>query len=158
MLVLAFGGNVGDVQSTFDLALKEVEEQLGPLIRRSHLYKSEPWGFSEQPWFINMIAEFRTSLSPIECLDKCQAIEKINGRVRKTNQYAERTLDLDILFFDQIVMETDRLTIPHPKIATRRFILVPLCETWPTLRHPKAECSVNELMTNCTDPLQVVRI
>lgn len=154
-LILAFGGNLGEVAATIAAAMSEAEAALGPLVRKSALYKSEPWGQSGQPWFLNQLAEFETRLLPLDCLRACQAIEDRHGRVRGADRNAARTLDIDLLYYDVLVLDTAELVLPHPRIAQRRFILLPLAEAWPELIHPPHGPSAAELLERCADPLQV---
>jgi 2-amino-4-hydroxy-6-hydroxymethyldihydropteridine diphosphokinase len=114
---------------------------LGPRIRvvaRSHVYESPPWGFPDQPWFLNQAIEIQTTLSPRGLLARCQGVEQSLGRLR-TVRWGPRTIDVDILLYDDVVMSTPDLVIPHPELRRRAFVLVPLAEIAPSLRLPTGE-------------------
>lgn len=116
------------------------------LIRTSALYETEPWGVKDQNWFLNMTAEIKTSLSPLDLLLKCRNIEKTLGRNReKETRWGERTIDIDIIFYDKTVMETEILTVPHKHMHERAFVLVPLLELIPDYVHPVINKSVFDL-------------
>jgi 2-amino-4-hydroxy-6-hydroxymethyldihydropteridine diphosphokinase len=154
-LILAFGGNLGEVATAISAALQEAERLLGSLRGTSQVYRSEPWGSSGQPWFLNQVAEFETRLAPLDCLRACQAIEDRHGRLRTVDRNAARTLDIDLLYYDDLVMDTPELVLPHPRIAQRRFVLVPLAERWGDFRHPPDGPKVAELLERCGDRLSV---
>jgi 2-amino-4-hydroxy-6-hydroxymethyldihydropteridine diphosphokinase len=154
-LILSLGGNLGEVEATLAAALREAERLLGPLVRTSHIYRSEPWGSSGQPWFLNQVAEIDTAIAPLDCLHACQAIEDRHGRLRTVDRNAARTLDIDLLYYDERVMDIRELVLPHPRIAERRFVLVPLAECWAEFKHPPGGPTVAELLKRCVDPLGV---
>ena len=154
-LILGLGGNLGQVAAALSAALQEAERLLGPLIHASRVYRSEPWGSGGQPWFLNQIAEFETRLAPLDCLRACQAIEDRHGRLRTVDRNAARTLDIDLLYYDELVMDTPELVLPHPRIAQRHFVLVPLAEQWGAFRHPPQGPTVAELLERCEDRLRV---
>lgn len=116
------------------------------LIRSTALYETEPWGLKNQNWFLNMAMEIKTSLSPQDLLMKCQNIEKMLGRNRqKEVRWGERTIDIDIIFYDKETMESQVLTVPHKYMHKRAFVLVPLLELIPDFVHPVLNKSVSEL-------------
>jgi 2-amino-4-hydroxy-6-hydroxymethyldihydropteridine diphosphokinase len=134
LAALGLGGNVGDVRAALGRALAALaaHPQIA-LVARSSLYRTPAWGPVAQAPFLNMAALLRTSLAPHPLLDLCLAIEKSEGRVR-AERYGPRTLDIDILSYDAIVLTDERLTLPHPRLAERAFALVPLAEIAPTIR------------------------
>lgn len=122
------------------------------LIRTSALYETEPWGVKDQNWFLNMTAEIKTPLSPEDLLVKCQNIEKTLGRNRENEtRWGERTIDIDIIFYDKTIMKTDILTIPHKHMHERAFVLVPLLELIPDFVHPVFNKSVSDLYDELED-------
>ena len=139
--VLITGGNLGDVKSRLQQAQRLINDRVGIVLRCSHRYKSQPWGFTAQ-------------LSPDELLDEVQAIEKELGRDREEERrlkeqsgapYSSRMIDIDILFYDDLIIESPRLTIPHPLLQERDFVLAPLCELMKNKRHPVSGKTVEEL-------------
>ena len=115
------------------------------LLRISNLYETEPVGLAGQPWFLNLVAEFETDLPPLELLQRAQQAELALGRTR-TIPNGPRTVDIDILLYGPLVMETEALTIPHPRYHERRFVLAPLAELKPQLRDPRTGTTVEELL------------
>ena len=126
--LMAFGGNVGDVRDTFDRALAEFCDGVDVrLTARSSDYATPPWGVRDQPPFINMCAAVETRLTPHNLLARAQAVEQMFGRNRASEQHwGPRTLDIDILAYDDLVLRTPDLTLPHPRLFERAFVLVPL--------------------------------
>ena len=133
LAALGLGGNLGDVRAAFERALASLAAHPElELVARSSIYCTPPWGPVAQPPFLNMAALARTRLSPHALLDLCLAIERQQGRVR-AERYGPRTLDIDILAYDQLSVEDERLTLPHPRLLERAFALVPLAEIAPDL-------------------------
>ena len=131
--LMAFGGNVGDVRDTFDRALAEFCDGVDVrLTAGSSDYATPPWGVRDQPPFINICAAVETRLSPHNLLAHAQAVEQMFGRNRASEQHwGPRTLDIDILAYDDLILRTQDLTLPHPRLFERAFVLVPLAEIAP---------------------------
>lgn len=152
---LLIGGNLGDRFALLNRAKKSIEENIGELVKESSIYETAPWGFESEQDFLNQVLIVFTKLTPVEVLEKCQIIENELGRKRQSEQYASRTMDIDILFYnDQIVNETN-LTIPHEHLHKRRFTLEPLVELSPDLVHPIINKTLKEILLNCTDESEV---
>ncbi len=139
------GGNRGDVRRTLERAVKRIEERIGAVKRTSGYYESAPWGFEAEQPFWNQAVEVETRLRPEALLDEVLAIEAELGRDRSEEErekrttgqrYASRMLDIDILLYDDEVIRTPRLEIPHPRMGGREFVLRPLCELMPERCHP----------------------
>jgi len=124
---------------------------------RSSLYQTEPFGKSNQDWFVNSVVEVTTHLSPELLFKACLEIEKKMGRIRG-EKWGPRIIDLDVLFYDDCVFRESNLEVPHPGIAERSFVLVPMNEIAPDLVHPKLKKSVETLLEEIPNPQQVNRI
>ena len=157
-LVLSFGGNQLTTASCFEKSVTLLADELGKQILISKIYESEPWGF-EQPThpFLNQIVVFATKKEPKEVLEITQNIEKKLGRKTKSTnkQYTDRPIDIDILFYGKLVLDSEKLTIPHSLITKRKFILEPLNEILPNFIHPIHNKSAKELLLQCEDNLTV---
>lgn len=152
-VVLLLGGNLGDRMALIDEAQKSIEVFCGKIILASSLYESEAWGFDSSDKFLNKVVVINTEYSPYEILDKIQNIEKNMGRKRKDNKliYESRPMDIDILFFNDEIINTDRLIIPHPKLHERLFTLKCLDEIMPDYIHPLLKNSIREIILMCDD-------
>ena len=157
-LYLLLGGNLGDKKQVFEETIRLLNEQLGKITRQSQIYETEPWGFESSDLFWNQALELSVSISAMEALDRTQQIEQQLGRRRKVNQYDSRIIDIDILFYGDQVISLEKLTIPHPRIQERKFVLVPLNEIAPQLMHPVLQKSIAQLLLECPDPLRVERV
>jgi len=133
MVFIALGGNLGDVRATFANALEMLCDGVETrLVARSASYMTPPWGVEDQPPFINCCASIETRLSPHDLLARVQEIERAFGRDRASERrWGPRTLDIDILTYDDLVTETQDLTLPHPRLLERAFVLVPLADIAP---------------------------
>ena len=157
-LYLLLGGNLGNKQQVFSEARERLARQLGPITTQSAIYETEPWGFESDDMFCNQVLEISTGLSPEDVLANSQQIEQELGRIRKANQYDSRIIDIDILFYDNLIIQTEKLVVPHPRIQERKFALVPLCEIAPELIHPLFLKSIKQILAECTDPLKVEKV
>lgn len=146
VVYLSLGSNLGKREENISKALGEIRENIGEITKTSSAYETEPWGFTSPNKFINIAAEINTALSPRELLAATQKTEEKLGRCRKvTERYEDRTIDIDILLYDNIVTEEKDLVIPHPKMQQRTFVMEPLAEIAPQLRHPVSGRSVKEI-------------
>lgn len=126
------------------------------LIRTSAFYETEPWGMDSENWFVNAVVEIKTSLSPQELLAECQRIEKQLGRKREeSKEYSDRTIDIDILFYNKDIINDENLTIPHKFVHLRAFTLVPLLELIPNFEHPVLHKTISELHNDLENPEMV---
>ncbi len=147
---ISAGANLGDRRRNLEQGLASLLEA-GVLIRkRSSYFETEPVGFHEQPWFLNMVIEAETALTALGLLRLCQGIEVALGRAR-TFPGAPRLLDLDILFYGNLIIEMECLVIPHPRAAERRFVLEPLAQIAPTYVHPLLRQTISSLLASCRD-------
>jgi 2-amino-4-hydroxy-6-hydroxymethyldihydropteridine diphosphokinase len=152
---LLLGGNLGDKKKVFENARIKLENQLGEITAQSAIYETEPWGFESDDLFWNQALEITTSLAPEEVLQATQQTEQELGRIRKTNQYDSRIIDIDILMYNAQMINLENLTIPHPRLQERKFALIPLNEIAPELVHPLFQKSIGQLLDECPDRLQV---
>ena len=149
-VILGIGGNTGDRLKNLLLAGGLLADKLGAITAFSPIVESEPWGFNSQNWFLNQILILETSQSPGELIETCLAIEEILGR-KRTDSYSDRIMDIDILFYGNQIITDQNLTIPHPRLHLRSFILKPLENLRPELIHPIMGLSVKEMLESCTD-------
>lgn len=151
---LLLGGNLGDRVAALRFAAGELALRVGELTQASEVFESEPWGSTSQEWYLNQAIELRTSLFPEMVLKQALAIELDWGRTRSTPN-ADRTLDIDILLMEDVVIETESLKIPHPRLLERRFALLPLSQIASANLIPKTELTVSEALIICPDLLAV---
>ncbi len=151
---LLLGSNLGDRHALLERATQLIGKAVGPVIRKSADYSTAPWGKSDQPDFFNRVLVVNTKLSAEDTLNRILDIEKKMGRIRE-QRYAPRTIDIDILFYNKSIISKPRLTIPHPQIAERRFVLTPLNELSPQFIHPVHHKNIHQLLSNCKDKLPV---
>ena len=152
---VGIGSNMGDRVLNCKKALQEMSA-FSKILRVSSVYETEPFGNEEQPKFINCAVEIETVLTPLELLDLLQSIEDKLER-RRGERWGPRTIDLDIIFYDDLIIDTDGLTIPHVSAHTRRFVLEPLCELEPRLLHPGFGVQLSELLNNIEDTKKVAK-
>ncbi|MBI4675194.1 MAG: 2-amino-4-hydroxy-6-hydroxymethyldihydropteridine diphosphokinase [Chloroflexi bacterium] len=148
-IYLALGANLGDRMQNLRAALRQLAPHI-KLTRLSPVYETEPWGIADQPRFLNMAVAAETTLPPHALLHALKHIEQNMGRT-ETIRYGPRVIDLDILLYDARVVQTNDLEIPHPRLAERRFVLVPLNDIAPTLVHPCLKKAVQELLRALPD-------
>ncbi len=146
-IVLGFGSNLGDREEYILAAYRLLEEELGELIKKSSFIETSPWGFESDNSFINSVAVFETQKTPFEALEICNKIEKELGRQRNSlhKGYQNRTIDIDILFYEDIVLDTPTLKIPHPLIQERDFVLTPLKGILPNYIHPTLKKEIKDI-------------
>jgi 2-amino-4-hydroxy-6-hydroxymethyldihydropteridine diphosphokinase len=153
-IYLSLGSNIGDRERNLQKAVEQLVSQDVRVLHASRIYETEPVDYVNQAWFLNQVVEAETVLFPMQLLTCIGRIERDLGR-KRTVRKGPRTIDIDILFYAAAVVETARLEIPHPRIAERRFVLAPLAELAPDLRHPVTHRSVRQMLE--TAPPAVVR-
>ncbi len=153
---IALGSNLGDRLAHLRRAVRALRE-LGEVEAVSPVYETEPVGYVDQPRFLNTVLRLRTELSPRELLERMQQIERQEGRVR-TFPNAPRTLDLDLILYDDVVTETPELTLPHPRFHERAFVLRPLVDIAPDVAHPLLDLTARELLERLEPVTGIARL
>jgi 2-amino-4-hydroxy-6-hydroxymethyldihydropteridine diphosphokinase len=151
---LLMGGNVGDSKKSLLEAAGILEAECGTIVRKSSIYNTAPWGKTDQQNFLNQALLLNTKLSPKELMRNILLIEEKMGRQR-LEKNGPRVIDIDILFYNDLVLEDHLLTIPHPALHYRRFALIPLAEIAPTFIHPVLKKDIQQLLLDCADHLEV---
>ena len=155
---LGIGGNIGKKKFNFLKTYILIKKKLGKVLQASSVYETPPWGFNSPDNFWNMVIKIETDLSPDELIAGIISIEDSFCRVRTEGIYRSRKMDIDILYYDNIVLDSITLTIPHPKIQDRLFVLVPLSEIAPEHKHPLLKMTTLELLENCKDRSAIKKI
>ncbi len=151
-VLLLIGGNEGDRIDNIKQSKKLIEERIGQIANQSGIYESEPWGFEHAQNFLNQVLEVQCTMDAMDILEISQGIEKELGRSVKTSDgYEGRTMDIDILFYEDEIINTERLVIPHPHLHKRKFTLLPLVEKWDNFLHPTLIKTMKELLIECND-------
>ncbi len=157
--VTIFGSNSGNKRELLKKAIRQLSSA-GHIIASSSLYETAPWGFEAKENFLNRVVIFETDLPPLAFLKSCLETEKQLGRTRLPNgpRYASRPIDIDLLFYDSLILDTPELILPHPRMAERNFVLVPLSEIIPDFLHPQLHKTIRQLSAECSDTLPVKKI
>jgi 2-amino-4-hydroxy-6-hydroxymethyldihydropteridine diphosphokinase len=156
---LCLGGNLGNCFETFKQVCGQINQHVGAITMQSSVYQSQAWGMDKAPDFYNQVIKLETTLSAEELLLILLEIEKKLGRERtETTTYQSRLIDIDILFFNKKIIETDTLHIPHPRLHLRKFVLEPLNEIAPNFVHPVLNKTISQLLHECTDTGQVKKL
>ncbi len=152
---LGLGSNTGDRKDNLLRALAMISARVGEITKISSLYESDAWGYQSGNKFLNAVVAVKTTLHPDEVLSDIKDIEKLQGRTEKKSvDYEDRLIDIDILFYDQLVLETDKLVVPHPHLEKRKFVLAPMAEIAPGFVHPVLRKKIKELNKACVDLIQ----
>jgi 2-amino-4-hydroxy-6-hydroxymethyldihydropteridine diphosphokinase len=155
--VLLLGSNTGDLPGNLNLALKLIAAKIGTINTLSHIYKTEPWGLTDQPFYYNQVVEVLTDFDAHRLMDNLLEIETDIGR-KRTEKWAPRIIDLDILYFNDEIVNERGLTIPHPHLHERRFTLAPLTEVFPEMIHPVLKKKNSDLLASLNDTLSVWKV
>lgn len=151
------GSNQGQRKRFLQKAIDEIKKQCGSIVNTSSIYETAAWGNTQQAAFLNQVIITQTKFSPDELMQELLHIETGLGRIR-TGKYGPRTIDLDILFYDELIYHSAIVTLPHPAIQERKFVLIPLAELSPRKIHPVYKKSIAVLLRECADTLEVKKI
>jgi 2-amino-4-hydroxy-6-hydroxymethyldihydropteridine diphosphokinase len=155
---LSLGSNIGKRKANLNRAITLLGSEQDCIGKVSSIYETEPWGCSHQRNFFNQVVELMTCFSAVELLERLHEIEKLGGRKLTDERYADRTLDIDILFYEQSIITSEPLKIPHSLIHKRLFVLIPLAEIAPDFIHPVFGKTVSQLLAVCEDEKKVLKI
>ena len=158
LLVLQLGSNLGNRTGNLHQARLLIGESIGPIKSVSSIYETAPWGYDSKNGFLNQCITVRSDMDPGRILEKIHLIEAKPGRQGRSLEYIDRLIDIDILFYGDMVLSRPDLQIPHNKIQDRRFSLVPLAEILPDFEHPVFRKKISTLLSECIDNLEVKRI
>jgi 2-amino-4-hydroxy-6-hydroxymethyldihydropteridine diphosphokinase len=157
LVYLGLGSNIGDKVSFIKSAETKISKLTGiKVLRSSSIYKTEPWGIKNQDFFLNSVLEIEANLEPQVLLSELKKIESDLGR-KKRNKWYEREIDIDILFFDNLIISNESVNIPHPEIQNRNFVLIPMCELNPDFFHPVLNRTVKDLLNDSKDNSGVIK-
>jgi len=155
---LLLGGNLGDRRKNLEMAIELLDREAGDVISVSSLYETAAWGKENQPDFLNQAVALNTNLAAVQLLDKALEIEQKLGRVRM-EKWGERLIDIDLILFGDEVIDLDgRLQIPHPQMQNRKFVMMPLAEIAPYVKHPVLGKTILEIAQNISDSLEVNKL
>lgn len=153
----SIGSNKGNRSGLINEAIDKIDIIIGKVVLKSSIYETKSWGFNSNN-FYNICILLESTLTPELILNKILTIEKDMGRLKTTDQYSDRFIDIDILFFDNMIVNSKSLEIPHPRIQLRKFVLIPMLELTPDLIHPILNKSIRQLELECVDKDQPVKI
>lgn len=151
LAVVLFGSNLADRKKSIENALDELEKQFGKAEAVSSVYETASWGIEDQPDYLNCVAGFRTANTPEEVLEILLKTELQAGRIREGHRYESRIIDLDLLLYDNRIINQEGLHVPHQRMTQRRFTMVPLAEIYPDLVHPESGKTMQDLLNECAD-------
>lgn len=158
LVFLGLGSNLGSREENLRNAEIKIEEKIGKITGASSIYETEPWGFQSEDSFLNKVLKVETKLSPSGLLGRILMIESLLGRIRGKERYSSRLIDIDILLYNDLIVNEESLKIPHPLFQERKFVLVPICELVPEMIHPVFKKTFAELLELCKDKSAVKKI
>lgn len=154
---LLTGGNLGDRLQNLATAAQLIGQQAGSIVAQSAVYATSAWGYTDQPDFYNQVLQVSTALGPQQLMQRLLSIEQQMGRARVVSM-GPRNIDIDILLYDDAVIDEPGLTVPHPRLHLRKFALVPLAAIAPAIVHPVLQATISSLLEQCTDTGTVHKI
>jgi 2-amino-4-hydroxy-6-hydroxymethyldihydropteridine diphosphokinase len=151
IVFLGIGTNLGNKAENLSEAIDMIGENIGPVVGSSSVYETEPWGFETKDEFLNMVVKVETKLSSFTIFKNIILIESLLGRRRSENRYSSRVIDIDLLIYEDQIINEKGLIVPHPLMHERKFVLVPLCEIAPDMMHPVLNITFASLLESCKD-------
>ena len=155
---ISLGSNKGNREDYLQRSISLLNEKAGKVISLSSVYETEPWKMNDASTFLNQVVSLETELFAEKLMDTLLQIEKMLGRIRTQEKYEPRTIDLDIIFYASEIINSKKVTVPHPYLHERRFVLEPLSEIAPELVHPILNKSILKLLEECKDTLGVAKM
>lgn len=143
---ISIGSNLGHKLQNCRQGVRRLDRDDVWLKAESRIYQTEPVDYTDQDWFINLVVKIETLLDPLQLLDRLQSIQRKAGRIQDSIRFGPRVLDLDIIFYDELVINSAQLIIPHPRMHKRRFVLQPICDIDPAIVHPVLKRDVRTLL------------
>ena len=155
---ILLGSNLGERESLLKKAITMIGESCGDIVNLSKIYETEPWGFVAENNFLNQVIMIKTKLGPHDLLKELLSIETVLGRQRDETKkgYSSRPMDLDVLYYDDLIVDEEDLILPHPRLHQRRFTLLPLCDIAPDFEHPVFKKTNEALLEECEDTSEVL--
>ncbi len=157
-VVLCIGGNLGDRLENLEETRDFIEFNIGDIVEASSIYESPAWGMEAAPEFLNQILVVKSTLNHLQLLNEIKELEEFYGRTRVAGKYTSREMDVDIIYFNEDVLEDEKITVPHPRLQERKFVLTPLAEVLPEFVHPVLKKSSVELLKDCQDTAMVKKV
>ncbi len=151
IVYLSLGSNLGDKAGNLAKAVAGIQSESHSIVYQSDIFETQPWGFESVNSFLNCVLKIVTNLDADALLEQLMQIESGLGRTRNVSGYASRTIDIDILFFNNSIIRSPQLIVPHPRLHLRRFVLEPLVQIAPEMKHPVFQRTVKQLLDECTD-------
>jgi deoxyguanosine kinase len=152
---LGLGGNLGNRMAMLEKVVRDLGAEAGVVLQRSGVYESPAWGKDSPTRYLNMVIRIATPLAPLELLLCCQKIEKKHGRKRGPERYADRTCDIDVLYYNDLCIDSEQLQLPHPRLHLRKFVLAPLAQIAPEFKDPLQKAKVRKLLKHCSDSSEI---
>ena len=154
---ISVGSNLGNKLENCRQGIQSLTEHNVWIAAQSNLYQTEPVGYKDQGWFINFAVKIETDLDPFQLMQRIQTIQRKAGRIHDEIRFGPRILDLDIILYDEVVIHSPQLIVPHPRMHERRFVLQPLCDIDPTIIHPVLRMEVQSLLNTLDEKTQRIR-
>lgn len=154
---ISVGSNLGNKLENCRQGIQSLTERNVRLTAQSYLYQTEPVDYKDQDWFINYAVKIETHLDPFQLMERIQTIQRKAGRIHDEIRFGPRILDLDIILYDEVVIHSAQLIVPHPRMHERRFVLQPLCDIDPTIIHPVLRMEVQSLLNTLDEKAQRIR-